>query len=280
MGQAASSDDEFQGFGNLSNVGVEPSEPVEPAASDVEVEGGTPAIDDIDESETDAAAVDADEDKGDVSLPVHPTQASTADLERVIEVLPQYDDVIARIEAQARKFSEPISTDPLAYNTDAEYQAALARAAAQDMQLRQLYANYQEAEAAKGAARLHVWERQTEAGRSKYKDFDQVLAGGRIKPSAALAEIIVSSPRGADIAYHLSKDHALAERVSRMSPLAAAVEIGRMEARLSAPAKPVVKSVTKAPQPPPAVRAGGGVAAKTAANMSYADLSKSLYGSN
>ena len=69
-----------------------------------------------------------------------------------------------------------------------------------------------------------------------------------------ILNVIGSSDLGADLAYHLATHLDVADRLARMHPVAAAVEIGRIEARLSAP-KPS-KPVTQAPTPVPTV--GGG----------------------
>jgi hypothetical protein len=74
-----------------------------------------------------------------------------------------------------------------------------------------------------------------------------------------ILNVIGSSDLGVDVAYHLATHLDVADRLARMSPVAAAVEIGRIEARLSAP-KPS-KPVTNAPAPVPTV-GGGSIASK------------------
>lgn len=65
-----------------------------------------------------------------------------------------------------------------------------------------------------------------------------------------LLMVISQSDHGPALAYHLAQHLDVADRLSRMHPVAAAVEIGRIEARLSAPQ---AKPVTKAPSPAPSL---------------------------
>lgn len=87
--------------------------------------------------------------------------------------------------------------------------------------------------------------------RTKYTDFDAVVMDRSVPISAGLAEMIAFSDSPAELAYAVAKDRALAGRLSSMHPVEAARELGRMEARLSAP-KPRVES--NAPEPISPVR--------------------------
>jgi len=66
-------------------------------------------------------------------------------------------------------------------------------------------------------------------------------------------ELVYGLENSPAVAHHIAKDFELADRISRMSPLNAALEIGRLEARLSAPK---AKPVSNAPSPTPTI--GGG----------------------
>ena len=89
-------------------------------------------------------------------------------------------------------------------------------------------------------------EREEDA-RTKYDDFERVVYNDDLKITPLMAEAIKSSDIGPDIAYHLGKNPEESARISGLSPIAQAREIGKLEASLSA--NPVVKKVSSAPAP-------------------------------
>jgi hypothetical protein len=62
-----------------------------------------------------------------------------------------------------------------------------------------------------------------------------------------MAETIQSSDIGPELAYYLGSNPKDAERISRMTPLGQAKEIGKIEAKLAA--EPPVRRTTSAPAP-------------------------------
>lgn len=98
-------------------------------------------------------------------------------------------------------------------------------------------------------------------------DFDQVvgdLAGIRLQPE--VVEAIASSDHGPAVLYHLATHLDEADRIARLSPHMAAVQLGRIEAQVSAP-KP--KPVTQAPQPGATLAGGSTASGKIRDGMSY-----------
>jgi len=89
-------------------------------------------------------------------------------------------------------------------------------------------------------------EREEEA-RSKYDDFEQVAYNPNLRVTDVMAETIKASDLGPDLAYWLGSNPKEAERISRLSPLLQAREIGKIEAKLSA--EPPQKKTTSAPEP-------------------------------
>jgi len=96
-------------------------------------------------------------------------------------------------------------------------------------------------------------ERQTERrhalldeGESKYDDFHEVVSASKLQIAEPAYLAILESDISSDLVYHLAKDTAEAERISKLSPYAQAKEIGKLEDKLSAK-KPVIKS--NAPPP-------------------------------
>ena len=89
-------------------------------------------------------------------------------------------------------------------------------------------------------------EREEEA-RNKYDDFEQVAYNPKLPITEVMAETIKASDMGPDIAYWLGSNPKEVDRISRMSPLHQAREIGRIEAKLAD--GPIVKKTSSAPAP-------------------------------
>jgi hypothetical protein len=96
-------------------------------------------------------------------------------------------------------------------------------------------------------------------------DFFEVVGEHLEKAAPILTEpmqlAISASDEAPAITYHLAKNPAEARRIAAMTPIAQAVEIGRLESRLAAPTpapKPSPKTTTDAPEPPPTARGAGG----------------------
>ena len=102
-----------------------------------------------------------------------------------------------------------------------------------------------------------------EKARDKYDDFEQVAYNPKLPITNVMAETIQSSEVGPDLAYYLGSNPKEADRISRMSALAQAKEIGKIEAKLAS--NPPVKRTTSAPAPisPVTARSSGSPAYDT-----------------
>ena len=102
-----------------------------------------------------------------------------------------------------------------------------------------------------------------EEARSKYDDFEQVAYNPKLPVTNVMAETIQSSEIGPELAYYLGSNPKEAERISRMTPLSQAKEIGKIEAKLVS--APPVKKTTSAPAPisPVTARSSGSPAFDT-----------------
>jgi hypothetical protein len=102
-----------------------------------------------------------------------------------------------------------------------------------------------------------------EEARGKYDDFEQVAYNPKLPVTSVMAETIQSSEIGPELAYYLGSNPKEAERISRMSPLGQAKEIGKIEAKLVS--APPVKKTTSAPAPisPVTARSSGAPAYDT-----------------
>lgn len=90
--------------------------------------------------------------------------------------------------------------------------------------------------------------------KEKYSDFEEVALDPTLPITPSMAEAIMDSEFSADLAYHLGKNRSDAEKIARMSPIAAARALGKLEAEFerkatAAPALIEPKRVSKAPEP-------------------------------
>ena len=100
---------------------------------------------------------------------------------------------------------------------------------------------------------MQTWQQKEAEFAAKQADYRDVAYDPSVPITSAMAEAIAESDVGPQVAYYLGKNRDEAARIAGLSPLAAAREIGRIEARLAA--KPVAPPVTKAPPPPPKIEA-------------------------
>ncbi len=96
------------------------------------------------------------------------------------------------------------------------------------------------------------WVAAREEAKTRYADYEKVALSGW-EPSQAMVDLIITSDVGADVAYHLGQNRALAAQIAAMSQVEAARAIGRIEATLQVP-KP--RTETQAPAPISPVRGG------------------------
>ena len=102
--------------------------------------------------------------------------------------------------------------------------------------------------------RQQTWDQKAQAARTRFTDFDEALETAPA-PSRAVAEVLNESPIGGDVAYHLATHPDEYNRINRLGPVAAALELGRIEARLAPQKKAPITPATKAPRPPSPVTA-------------------------
>lgn len=171
--------------------------------------------------------------------------------------LRELEQQLQQFEAMSSDTKMPQMDDFASYE---EYQAALSahhamrmmddRQKAQltkDMEARR--AEVQRIEQERQREIAQGWQSQVAEAKARYQDFEQVAFTAPI--SNEVAQMVAGMDAGADVAYQLGLNPAEAQRISRLSPVEAAMELGRLEARLSAP-KP--RTTTQAPDPVKPVR--------------------------
>lgn len=75
--------------------------------------------------------------------------------------------------------------------------------------------------------------------------------------SDAMAEVCAESEEGPAVLYYLANNPSIAASVAQLPPLAAAHELGRIEAKLISAREQAAKTVSNAPPPPPKVEGTG-----------------------
>ena len=147
-----------------------------------------------------------------------------------------------REQAQRAQPSVPLAT-PVApeqfESTDAYVEALAAQKAEQLLEQREQRRQQSEL--------LESYHDKEEKAREKYDDFEQVAYNPKLPITDVMAQSIQASDIGPEVAYHLGANPKEAERISRLSPILQAKEIGKLEATLAA--DPPVKKTSNAPTP-------------------------------
>lgn len=94
--------------------------------------------------------------------------------------------------------------------------------------------------------RVMAFQEQASKAREQFPDFDAVVFNPALPISEPMQAVILDSDQGAALAYYLGQHPADAARIAKLPPLAAARELGRIEAMLAAPQ---TRKVTNAPDP-------------------------------
>lgn len=102
---------------------------------------------------------------------------------------------------------------------------------------------------------LNTFKERSEKVKDKYPDYDDLFENATI--SQAMADPIMDSEAGPEIVVYLSKNPEIAKTISKLSPIAAAREIGKIEAKLDDLLQP--KTVTDAKPPIKPVKPKGEV---------------------
>ena len=197
--------------------------------------------------------------------------------ERLLNERAEYKAKLDLLEQQQRTQqtqAKPNSTRPARekFADDESYVDALT-----DWKLEQKFEPYQRkvAEQAQQAQIEAQWDVKIAAAKKEYSDFEDVLNDSQNVPvSAPMAQAIKTSDIGADLVYFLGKDPEYATKISKMDPLSAAREIGRIESYIEyeknqKKEKPV--SVSKAPPPIKPVKSSSTGSTKSLEDMTPAE---------
>jgi hypothetical protein len=144
-------------------------------------------------------------------------------------------------KAAEKQLKAPVEIPPIEqFNSPDEYADALAERKAEELLARREQARMQ-------SEIIESYHDKEEDARNKYDDFEQVAYNPKLPITDAMAQTIQSSDVGPDMAYYLGSNPKEADRISRLSPLQQAKELGKIEAKLAD--NPVVKKTSSAPAP-------------------------------
>lgn len=165
------------------------------------------------------------------------------------------------------KTEAPGKPSPDSYETHAEYVEALTD---WKLEQRDKTASEKAAKAKLEADQAEVMKAHSarvKAFTEKTPDFLETLEDvSHITLSATVERELLSSENGPELIYALAQDPAEFERINKLGPIAAARELGRLDAKLSSKAeaaKPEPKKLTTAPKPLDPVGKGKGAVAKS-----------------
>lgn len=156
-----------------------------------------------------------------------------------------------RGNAQSAAPSVPVAVGkptPDQFSTDAEYVEALVEFKAEE-KVRAM----REQEARESMVKS--WQEKAQVTRAKYADFDDALESAPA-PTPHVADAMMQSPVGTEIAYYLATHPDDYQRINSMPPVKAVRELTLLEMKLASPAaKPEPKKASQAPKPPAPVTA-------------------------
>lgn len=158
---------------------------------------------------------------------------------------------------------------------EAKYQAALidyATKQARDVVESRL------SEAAHQARELRRVEAFTERQRNFAKsapDFEaKVLQDPTLPITEGMRDVILDSDAGPEIAYYLANNRQVAQQIASLPPHLAALEMGRIEGRMSAKKEATAPKVSSAPPPPPKVESSDAAVDRDPDKMTDAEWMK------
>jgi hypothetical protein len=195
--------------------------------------------------------------------------AMQAELEALKRIVPKQDDAAALRGLLDTEIGLPPQekdfTDYLAYQNATIAYETERRIVSRELKQKALQA--QEAQKAATDELVETFKERAETAKGTLKDFDEVLKAATLSPQhPEVIHLILSSDKGPELAYYLSKNPTVVTKLNEMPPVMAAREIGKLEqsASLATP-----KTVTKAPAPVESLKGGTTPSTKDPDRMSF-----------
>ena len=146
------------------------------------------------------------------------------------------------------------------FQTYEEYVAAVADYKV-ELRFQKLDQERQAAEAVKQKAEVQTgFQRKADEFKAQTPDFEEVAYNPSLPITDVMADALNYSESGPQVLYHLGKNPEEAQRIAELSlrsPVAAAIELGKLEAKLSLPQP---RTTTQAPPPIRPLSGGSGSA--------------------
>ena len=271
---------------------VAPATTEQPPASTADVKAVTAEI-----NETEDAAPSADPSDGSNPEDTQPEHKPDGGVQKKINKLTarakaaeaERDRVYAELEAQRASrpqapqqptgdIPKPPTLEDFNYD-EARYSEAKDKYVA-DLAVRRVYdeiarsqdAQAQQAEPDRKRQAGQRFREKAEAAAERYEHLDDAMEAfhkGGISVSVPMIEFVYEHAEdGPAIVHHLYANQELAEKIAKLSPLAAARELARLEASLP---KPQPRNVSTAPKPPVVPKGGAEPPVRDLENMSMAD---------
>lgn len=131
----------------------------------------------------------------------------------------------------------------------ATYNTAQQQATVQDALTKQQQAQAQAARQEAAQAVFSAFQERNAAFAAERPDYQQVVSNPAFQQGPAMMQAIMTSESGPAIAYHLAQNPQEAAEINSLPPIAGAMRLGQLEARLSTP-PPVRTTNTPAPVEP------------------------------
>jgi len=155
----------------------------------------------------------------------------------------------AELEAKLNPPKEDVEPDPKDFPDAFAYNKALVKweLAQRDK------AEAEKQEKARQETQRQAWMNRLESFKSKTEDYDDVIAASTVIVSEEMKQSIWESDAGPHILYYLAQHPEEAERMSKLTVGGMWREMGKLEAKLTAPAEPKKEEkkaeVSRAPEP-------------------------------
>lgn len=119
----------------------------------------------------------------------------------------------------------------------------------------------EDARTAENQRLMHEWSNRQAKFKETVTDYDEVALNPEVPISPTMAATLVTSDLGPEVSYYLGENIAEAKRIYALSPGRQLVELGKIEAKLSAPPR-----TTSAPAPIEPLNTGNNAATRKSPN--------------
>jgi hypothetical protein len=210
-----------------------------------------------------------EDSKGDaVQKRINEITAKRRQAERENQELKSRLDALEQKQAQATAAQGPPKLEDFDYDDEAFNKAQVDYQVNQKLIAAEVENQRKQAEQQKAKADADFVQRVKEANIEGFEDVVGNLVDTVLLPSQ-IVDAIQSDEKGPELVFYLGQHLDKADEIVRMPPVQAALELGKISAKLGN-MKPT-KKTTKAPSPPPTITGGGGIS-KEPADMSMDEV--------